>query len=904
MARHRRSPSPFSLLLILFLALAPLALAADPTPATGTVTGRVFARSSERPLTGAEVRLAGSGFSTVSDASGSFRLVRVPVGRYTLETTYLGYTRSAIEVEVVAGTESAQEVVLQPAHHVEEAVKVVAEPILQGQANALNQQKTAPNIKNVVSSDLMGSFPDANSAEATQRVPGVTLQRDQGEGRYVFVRGAEPRFTSTAVNGQALPSPDGAIRYVALDVVPADLLESIEVTKAITPDMDGDTIGGAVNLVTKQAAGGDLLAWRVGLGRNDSSGNGMGTVNVSFARRFLDQRLGFAVSGSYLDTDRGSETFEAEYDDGDLDQFETRHYTINRKRKGAMVDLSYLASRRSSLFVRGMYSEFEDLEYRRRLRNRVDKDRIEREMKDRYEVQQILSVAAGGRFIGSRLNLDYEVSFSRAGEDEPDRLDTTFWQKDILFDPNVSPGSIDPDNIQPNPQNENPDAYLLKDVDWENNTTDDRETSALVNLGQSFVMGGARSGSWKVGIKARFREKEQDRNKIDYEPLTDVSMNEFIDASFNPGAILSGRYSMGSFPESGTGVWLMDNLTLAGERDLEEDLGDYEATEDTMAGYGQVDIPLGARLNLLTGLRYEHVDVEYTGREIVFDDGGDLAGIAPLAGSNVYSQVLPMAHLTYRVAPNTNLRAAVTRTYARPDFFDLVPYQMIAEEDLEIRRGNPELKPTRSWNADLMAEHYFESVGVISGGLFYKRLTDNIYRAHFSEVRGSEVYEVTAPANLGESRLFGVEATYQDRFRSLPSPLDGFGLYANWTYTDSSAEVPGRDGGPMQIPGQARNVGNLALIYEKYGFSGRLAVNYHDSYLWSVGETPANDIFVDKHVQVDFSASQRIYGPLSLFAEVVNLTDEPKRRYEGTPDRPILEEYYSWWGMFGVKWAK
>ncbi|HQX81692.1 MAG TPA: carboxypeptidase-like regulatory domain-containing protein, partial [Vicinamibacterales bacterium] len=221
---------------------------------TGTVTGRVVDAARGEALPGARVQLQGSAVSTATDRQGAFRLTGVPLGNQTLLVTYLGRRDGTQAVTVTATAAVVIEIKLEQDYAYSETVTVAGESIQEGQARALNQQRTALNITNVVAADQIGSFPDPNAAEAASRIPGVSIARDQGEGRYVLVRGTEARLNSMQIDGERIPAPEGGARQVALDAIPADQLQSIEVSKAVTPDMDADSIGGAVNLITRQAA--------------------------------------------------------------------------------------------------------------------------------------------------------------------------------------------------------------------------------------------------------------------------------------------------------------------------------------------------------------------------------------------------------------------------------------------------------------------------------------------------------------------------------------------------------------------------------------------------------------------------------------------------------------------------
>jgi TonB-dependent receptor len=261
-----------------------------------------------------------------------------------------------------------------------------------------------------------------------------------------------------------------------------------------------------------------------------------------------------------------------------------------------------------------------------------------------------------------------------------------------------------------------------------------------------------------------------------------------------------------------------------------------------------------------------------------------------------------MVQVKYLLEENTNLRAAFTRSFARPNFSDLPPYNLTLEEDRELYLGNPDLDPTLSWNFDLMAEHFFPSVGVVSGGFFYKKLNDYIYNFRYEQEIDGETYEVFQPLNGESAELWGLELAIQNQFRFLPSPLDGIGVFANYTWTDSTAKFPDREGDDSPLPGQSEHMANFAVSYEKWGFSSLLSVNYHGKYIDSVGETAIEDIYYDNHLRMDLSVAYQINRNWRIYAQFNNLTNEPLRYYEGTTNRPVQEEYYRWWAMFGVSY--
>lgn len=879
------------------LAVALGALAVPAAAQVGNLTGRVI-DANGNPLPGAAITVEGSELTAHSEADGSYRLVAVPAGAQVVEINYLSFEPERIEVEVAAGATSRRDLRLTSAVFAEE-LTVTGNPILQGQARALNQQRNALDIVNIVSADQIGRFPDPNAAEATHRAPGVSLQRDQGEGRYVSLRGTEPGMSSTMINGERLPSPEGDGRSVALDVIPADLLESIEISKAVTPDMDADAIGGVVNLVTKVAPEEGRTSIAFGGGYNDLMDDDTTLGNFVVGRRWNGSATGLVLSGSLFDTNRGSDNIEPEYDDGELDDLQLRDYTINRERLGLSGTLDHRPSDSAELRFNAVWNEFGDQEYRRRLRFRPGDDAIERELKDRYEVQEIGSMSFRGSFFSDAGRLfEYRVSYSTALESEPDRFDTTFVQEDVEFDPNVSPTSINPGNIQANPRNADISQSVLDDIVRENNLTEDEEVGARFDL--SLPVGGLdRGGLLKFGAKGRFKDKNRDNEVYAFEG-DDIFLTSYLDGFRNPSPFFGGKYGdIGEFSRASTPNELIDGLGIEGEREYEEDLADYDTSEDTVAVYGMVEYQFGAKTSLVGGMRVENSDTSFSAFELQLDEEGDFAGFNPLFGTDGYTEFLPSVQLRHELDDQSNLRAAVSRTLARPRFSDLAPYQFLIEEDLEIERGNPSLEVTRALNLDLLYERYFESVGIVSAGVFHKELEDNVFLYTFDELRGEDLFRVTQPLNGDSASVSGFEFAFQNRFRSLPGALEGLGIYFNMTLTDSEANYPERASAPLQ--GQSDEVANLAVSYEKGRFSGRLSYNLAGKFLAEVGDGPEEDVYVDDHEQMDFSARVQLAGGWSLALDVINLTDEPFRVYEGSADRPIQIEQYGWWSTLSVR---
>jgi len=890
-----------------------LLLIAAAAASSATLRGTIVDAETGRALPRVSVKAPGT--AALSGEGGRFEITVPDTGTITLTFAHLGYE---VATQTLSASSSPVRIGLTSQFVEIPGLRVTAQR--QGQASALNQQKNADNILNVVSSDLIGRFPDQNSAEAIQRVPGATVDRDQGEGRYVSVRGTEPRLTAVKINGQEVPSPEGDIRNVALDVIPADQLSSIEVHKSLTPEMDGDAIGGSVNLVTRVAR--DTVpavtaSLAGGYNAELASAKQLET-SLGFSQRFLPGgALGLAVSGSYSRVHRGSDNSEMEWGDVDLagggeafslQTLELRDYEVTRTRLSVGTSVDYRLGAGSELYASGLFSRFDDQEYRRLLAYALDDGEYQtastvtdanlvRELKDRYEVQDIWSVTAGGRHAMAGLKLDYSANFSLAEEREEDAQYSVFEQEGVDMAitgglpsrfPRISVTGGDPYDAS---------AFELKEFERADNRTTDRNTILAINL-EKPLDGGSPLTSVKGGLKARLKEKDRDNDGsiLEWDGNGTPTLADMV-GGFEDDDFLGGKYKPGRAPSpSATRDFFnanRDSLALDEDAYTIDNLStNYKATENVYAGYLQAKGTWG-RLSALAGARYEFTDLKYTGNRIDIDTNGDIS-TSSFEASKSYGHLLPMAQARYTVTENAVLRAALTQSLARPHYYDLVPYSVT--EDGEAERGNPDLKPTVAVNADLMAEYYLRPLGVVSAGVFAKFLRDPIYTSTFDE--GD--LEVTQPVNGKSAQVYGLEAAWMQQFTFLPGPLNGLGIYSNYTFTQSEAEIAGRSS--VALPGQSDHTANVALTYEKYGFSGRIALNYSGTRVMEVGDEAAEDQIQDSRTQIDVSASQEVIPGLRVFAEILNVTDAPYRIYEGRKSQVIQQEYYSYWANVGVKY--
>ncbi|MFC2135796.1 TonB-dependent receptor, partial [Bacteroidota bacterium] len=788
------------------------------------------------------------------------------------------------------------------------------------------------NIKNVVSEEQMEKFPDINSAEALQRLPGISIQRDQGEGRYVQVRGTPPRMNSMKINGENIPSPEGSDRTAQMDIIPSDQLSSIEVVKAITPDMDANAIGGSVNLVTKSALDYEKPVFNVtaGGGYADILGKGIYQGSVNYGTRFGEKKdFGIMIGASYLRSDRGSHNNEMEWGDVDdqddneipwaLENISLRHYDVRRDRLGFSTSLDYKPDNDNSYSIKAIYDNYLDIETRNELTAEPDgfvtatetlEAEFAHEMKTRDQTATLYSIMGTGENHFSGLTLDYSLSYNYGQEKEDRHFEPKFEMDET---PDMTWDLADRDNPKFTITSLDPDYYLdaenfvFDGLEYHDNLTTNTDIIGSVNFKVPYSFMGSQA-ELKLGGKVSMKKKDRKENIWDYEwdGDGDILMSQFT--GDNLSDLLDGTYNFGPMIDPDKMETFFNanrNGDLVGEINVEDsDAATYDATEDIYAFYLMTTINLGD-LTILAGVRDEITQTSYNGNEVVFDDEGDYVETNPISAEKSHNHILPSLHFKYIVSPQTNIRAAFTSGLARPHYEHMVPYSVVLHEDEEIERGNADLIPTTAYSFDLLAEHYLSGIGIVSGGVFYKILDDIIYPTVIEEVGGIydgyEVVQPWQPEGADPATIFGIEVNWQQQLTFLPGFLDGFGIYANYTYTKSTADLPGRE--DITLPGQAGNTANFALSYQKAGFTAQFSINYQDSFIFEVGEDEDHDVYYKDHIQFDFSANQEIMQGLSAYLQLVNLSNAPLNYYMGREDRPIQREYYSWWMQAGFKYS-
>ncbi|UAB85555.1 TonB-dependent receptor [Zunongwangia sp. SCSIO 43204] len=922
---------------------------------TGAIKGNI-ADETGIYVPGAEVMIPEINKGTTTDFDGNFTLVEIPEGTYTLVVKYMGYEDLNKEVTVTSNQTLDVDLVLNSSTTTLETVQLLGGG-LSAQARALNAQKNRPNITNIVSTEQIGKFPDANIGDAVKRIPGITMQVDQGEARNIIVRGLAPQLNSVTLNGSRIPSAEGDNRNVQMDLIPSDMIQTIEVSKAVTPDMDADALGGSVNLVTRSAPEDFRLAATVGSGINFITDKRILSGSFLVGDRTKDGKFGFMVSASINDNDFGSDNVEAEwsnefeYNTGQQDAegedilqemdlnpyasaFEIRKYLVQRVRRSFSANLNYDFNDNNSLYFKSMYNWRDDRENRFAYASEIlDGEDIsqgdftitngnlvrfpaeaERETKGgipggriqnrRLEDQRMQNYTLGGDHLFGNLKFDWMGSYAKASEERPNERYIS-WETEYIVDNGINPE----EPLQTPINTTSPSDFELKEITEEYQYTEEEDINVFANFELPADFFNQGSGIVKFGVRGRFKNKNRDNNFFEYEPengFENMSQTDVIRKDGND--FLAGeQYRPGFF----TSPEYLGSLDLNSDQFGSEDLPDeylqenFEAEENVYAGYIMANQNLSKNFSILAGVRLEATNISSLGNELIFNEDGDFEGATPVTDESDYTNILPSVHLKYNVNNNTILRFAWTNTLARPNYIDLVPYRAVNNEDEEISVGNTDLDPSISMNFDFMAEYYFNSVGILSGGVFYKDIEDFVY-TYISEDEATG-YDVFQPLNGDEANVYGAEVSFQRQLNFLPGFAKNFGIYLNYTYLHSEANgIRNEDGDlredELSLPGSSPNMFNGSLSYSDKRFSARLSANFSDAYLDELGGNAFEDRYYDEQFFLDFNMSYSINKNLRIFADLNNITNQPLRYYQGVANRTMQIEYYSQRLTFGLKY--
>lgn len=910
----------------LFLTATANPMQADETAneAKGAIRGRII-DNTKQTLPGASIYIEKLHTGVTSDVNGFYTFSNLDPGTYTVKVTYVGYAPVELKITIPEGKTLDKDVMLNEGLELQE---VVVGGAFQGQRRAINSQRSNLGITNVVSADQVGKFPDSNIGDALKRISGINVQYDQGEARFGQVRGTSADLSSVTINGNRVPSAEGDTRNVQLDLIPADMIQTIEVNKVVTPDMDADAIGGSINLVTKNSPYKRTIAATAGTGYNWVSGKAALNLGFTYGDRFFNDKLGLMLSASYQNNPAGSDDVEMAYeknDDGEvvIDEYEIRQYYVTRERQSYSLALDWEINPNHKIDFKGIFNNRNDWENRYRTTYKWDDDTANEyeviyqtkggtpnNRNARLEQQRTMDFTLGGEHLFGPLEMDWKASYAQAGEKRPNERYIGFNREGVAMNTDWSDirrpymSALNADELVMNA-----DDYGLDELTESFEDIKEKDLKFSLNFELPLVKGKF-GNKLKFGAKIVDKDKRKDVTFYDYEPTGDYESTFMADALAHlqnqnrDGYMAGDRYKVGdAFTKEFLGsLPFSDSSKFEGEKNLEEEGGNFKAHETVSAGYIRFDQQLGKRWNLMAGVRLENTHLRYSGWIYTEKDKdqGIKESLDPTGEyTDSYINVLPSLLLKYDVNDDLKVRASFTNTIARPKYSNLIPNVVVKSSDNELEMGNPNLTPTLSYNFDLSAEYYFKSIGLVSAGLFYKKINDFIVDQRITNYTyNGHTYDLlTQPRNAGDADVLGVEVAYQRDFGFIAPALKCIGFYGNYTYTYSKVKnfnFEGRENEELRMPGSPEHTANASLYFDKAGFNVRLSYNFASDFIDEVGEEAFYDRYYDKVNYMDVNASYTFGKKFktTFYAEATNLLNQPLRYYQGTPDRSMQAEYY------------
>ena len=953
--RSRAIARPF--LLTLLGASAAVATVGAQAPSRGGLSGRLT-DTLGAPIPGAVVHLVGTSYGATSDGGGRYRVEPVAQGSYRVSVRRLGFASDTFSV-TVGGT-----VVAIPDRVLRSAAAVLAGVVIResGRLNetreaALARRDQADNLIVVQSGDEIRALPNANAAEALARMPGISTERDEGEGKFVQIRGTEPRLSNVTINGAHVPGTESGARVPKLDDVPSDLLGALEVSKTLRADMDADAIGGSVNMVTKLPEGAPRGYVALQGGQQSQLNARQGQWSLMYGGRFGEQQKMGALLGLTFDRNNrsiedvepawsvdGSRSFPVEWDQ--------RDYLYGRTRGGGVGAFDYRFDNGSTVALRGLYSAFRNYGTRYRFDAAGGGDdslasgptglatgaTFVREVSHRTPDERMYGVSLTGQTPAVPVSLSYGVDFAGTSQ-----LSKNYRTNDFEYD---GPGGdgvplrYDASDLATpryrfvSPADSiaalNAANYQLTKYSTSDGSAIGHDVGAHLDATTRYSMGTTPS-TVQFGVKLRHETKSFVANGQSFTAISPLSMDKVVGSYSDPSfyTTIASGFLMGPEPSFGA-IESWENANPSAFKNatnlVKNQLGSYNGGETITAGYAMQSSDFGA-MHVNVGLRAELTNSSYTGHVASKPQGGATT-VTTTPGSQTYLDLFPSVQVKYALDDRSDVRVAVTRGIARPNYVDLAPHltgtvcASCKNSFGNLSAGNPDLKPQRAWNFDVLGEHYLTAAGLLSGGVFYKKINGFIYDRDFvydGPVTDFAGYLGHRPDNGGNATLLGTEATYTQRLNMLPGYLAGLGFDVNWTHADSRAELlsdtattAANLGRPVTrfapLPRQSENVANIAGTYDFDRVSARLAWQYQGQSIYSYGDgtsTANGDTYLYSHAQLDASVAITLSRDAVLQIQGLDLNNAVFGFFNGTPGfaHDIQREVYGRSFIVGVKFG-
>ncbi len=846
---------------------------------------------------------------------------------------------SALVLAAFAGPVSAADADAPEGPAVEEVV-VTGQREAQRAAIAVKRDEFV--VSDVVSADDIGKLPDHNTAAALRRIPGVSIMEDQGEPRFPTIRGLRSTYNRTTVDGAIVGSVDESGRTVPLDIVPSVMAGRLEVIKTVTPENDGNAIGGVVNVTTRSAfdAGRPFLNAMASYGHYERHGD-VRNDKPAF-------RLAAAAGRTFGAEDEWGVVLGASFEqlDYDIPQVESqdpsvREYTAagapvssgaptgngiqvpafqrlfwynnTKQRKGVNGKVEYRPTDDFRAEISGLYAKMED-----------DEERIENRIEPLGNVAN--QTPTSGAFARGRgvIQLNQPIT---TREVDIGRASFTWafapaWTADgdlivseaALDVPNhsVEFRTVDAQgaNYAFNYDTTNPLFPVFRPI----NDTAFR-TPANYNLQQHRdALTATNEQSYQGRFNLAFDQDQGDNNlKAKVGGVVRSTLRKFISRQTNytvnqatfpytlaavagqgPRELIADRYLLNPRIDADLAREFFNTNRARFNTTVAAPTGDYKVKEDVLAGYAQASYEFGP-FTVLGRVRYEHTDIRANVNRVA-------AGVlTPVTNDGGYSNWMPSAHLQWKLRDDLIVRAAWTNTIGRPDFGQLAGAENVTFDGAQaiLSRGNPDLKPRESEGFDLSVEFYPPD-GLISLAVFHKDIKNEIFTLTSTELlnvgRGVESVQVRTARNVESVKLKGLEFGVQQAFTFLPAPFDGFGFNGNVTLVDSDAtyitSAGRRKRGLFQQP---EITTNESVYYQRGPFEARVSHNYIGGFLETIIDAvPNSDQYWKGRHSFDASVSWRVRENFTIFAEGQNLSNTGRQEVTGPNQRNLQE-----WANYG-----
>lgn len=915
-----------------------------------SLRGKIYDNSTNELLTGATVILKGTQHYTISGLDGSYLINNIPSGIYELEASFISYEPINMTIEIKK--DISLDIKLKSIAFTIDAVDIVAVRRTNTETSARAMERNAMHSLNAISASAIELSPDLTVANVVQRVSGLTVERSSsGDAQYAIVRGMEKRYNYTLVNGIKIPSPDNENRYVPLDIFPAELLDQLVVSKSLTPSMEGDAIGGVVDMKMKSAYAKNMLSINFATGYSEifmnrdfdyfnyrivdktspmqrlKEGDRVAAnkdyyttenfnfiqkkpipnynLAVSLGNRYLDNRLGVLVAATFQSSSRGTDRtqFIISESRGGLNlpyisRYQERRYSIAQERTGVHSKIDYIISPNHSISLYNVWLHLRKNETRVVWEDglrAINYPTLENNFRTQINIQSIYnSTLQGEHKLLANLSADWSLAFAIATQNIPDNSQL------------ITVSNYDtPDNSL---------RWLIHENQiriWEDNS--DKDLALYYNFTYN-PFSNFNQFEIKTGGLYRIKNRENHFDLYSFKP--NPGIQEYIPYTTDYADI----------------TWRITGAAGTPTHAL-----NYTSFENIFAQYIQYNFPW-KRFNFLGGVRFEHTNQGYSTANNLVEDG-----------AQQYYNLLPSFHAKYTLTEKSHFRSAYFKSISRPSFLEIIPYTRPSTEDIYVSGGNPSLRPVIAHNFDLRYELFPNLTDQFLVGAFYKIINDPIEVAVMTQT--DENFQSHFPSNVTvittlnyETALNqGIELDYIKYFNRI-------GIRANYTFTSSNLESIKRTWTeitddnynqltelqkqtlnigdstflnvvqPRPLQGQSKHLGNVSLLYkdQKKGLDAQLSAVYTGERIAVVSTGFETDWWQKPMIQIDFSLEKRFKSNFTAFIKVNNIFDTPFELYIKKPHYPssrveklqpnsehetlIRSEYYGRFFLLGIKY--